>query len=254
MTINQTLAAHQEKTGKTKAIFTALAVTALLASAAAGGAGFMIYHEFSAIPAAARLTASHEASSQPAQNAAPATREGWVSTAPMYRPVAATSADRSDYQFADNTVLPPAAARRVIAAWVSNPLLPKIPAPLSPAASIPAAGLGATGGEVAEVRRALPVPVAIQTPPPEVRVASAVQVRAALPVDPEAVDGTDTAGSDASVEVENAPVRRAQPVTSGRRFDASSYLASQDATPVLHGEIVNPTSRAAGYHHDFRLP
>ena len=56
-TINQPLTSPEDKTSKTTLFFTALALAALMVSATVGGAAFIIYHEFSAMPEGAQ--ASH---------------------------------------------------------------------------------------------------------------------------------------------------------------------------------------------------
>ena len=278
-TINQPLISPEDRTRKSTVFFTALSLAALMVSATVGGAAFMIYHEFSTMPGAAQA-----ASARGLQTVALANFSDQAETAPMTRRVAAGSSDRSDYQYADNTVLPPAEARRVIAAWTSNPLLPRVPAPLAKADDIVASnaagendrppltdagshyivsqqtgqviGVDGSAGAAVEARRAatLPVAVAVQTPPPEVRVASAVQVRPAIPVNPDELDATATQYPGATDGSQYIPVRPAQPVATGRSFDAASYLANQDNVPVARAQAVNPTSRAMGYRQDFRLP
>ena len=275
-TINEPLTSPEDKTSKATVFFTALALSALMVSATVGGAAFIIYHEFTAMPDSAQAVVTRLPQTVRLAKSFPQEQ-----TAPLTRRVAAESSDRSDYQYADNTILPPAEARRVIAAWTSNPLLPRVPAPLANSDDVAATdsdsrppltdvgshyivsqrtgqviGVDGSASAAAEARveRAIPVAVAVQTPPPEVRVASAVPVRPAIPVnpdDPDAVSPQYPAATDGSQYV---PVRRAQPVTAGHSFDAASYLASQDSVPVLRAQAVNPTSRAAGYRHDFQLP
>ena len=116
-------------------------------------------------------------------------------------------------------------------------------------------GVDGSAGAAVEARQAqaIPVTVAVQTLPPEVRVASAVPVRAAIPVNPDEVDASNPQYLAVTDGAQYVPVRRAQPVTVGRAFDAASYLA-QDNVPVARAQAVNPTSRAAGYRHDFQLP
>ena len=271
-TINQPPTSPEDKTSKTTVFFTALALATLMVSATVGGAAFMIYHEFSAIPDGAQVVRGPQ-TTRLVKASAPA------ETGSMTRRVAAEASDRSDYQYADNTVLPPAEARRVIAAWTSNPVLPRVPAPLAKSDDSEPAdtadrppltdsgshyivsqrtgqviGVDGSAGAAIEARQAQAVPVAVQTPPPEVRVASAVPVRAALPVNPDEVVASDVQSSVVTNGAQYVPVRRAQPVTAGRSFDAASYLAAQDNVPVARAQAVNPTSRAAGYRHDFRLP
>ena len=278
-TINQPLTSPEDRTSKSAVFFTALSLAALMASATVGGAAFMIYHEFSTMPVAAQAV-----STRGPQTVRLASLSDQAETAPLTRRVAANSSDRSDYQYADNTVLPPAEARRVIAAWTSNPLLPRVPAPLAKADDNAPSdmvsendrppltdagshyivsqqtgqviGVDGSAGAAAEARRAaaIPVVVAVQTPPPEVRVASAVQVRPALPVNPDEVDATAAQYPGTTDGSQYLPVRRAEPVATGRSFDAASYLANQDNVPVARAQAVNPTSRALGYRHDFRLP
>ena len=278
-TINQPLTSPEDKTSKSTVFFTALSLAALMVSATVGGAAFIIYHEFSTMPGAAQA-----ASTQGPQTVRLAKLSDHAETAPMTRRVAAESSDRPDYQYADNTVLPPAEARRVIAAWTSNPLLPRVPAPLTKSDDIAAndsadegnrppltdagshyivsqntgqvIGVDGSAGAAVEARRAqaVQVAVAVQTPPPEVRVASAVQVRPALPVNPDEMEATAPQYPGATDGSQYVPVRRAQPVATGRSFDATSYLANQDNVPVARAQPVNPTSRALGYRHDFRLP
>ena len=277
-TINQPLTSPEEKTSKSAVFFTALALAALMVSATVGGAAFMIYHEFSAMPGATQTELSRGPQTVRLTRFSEQTE-----TAPLTRRVAAESSDHSDYRYADNTVLPPAEARRVISAWTSNPLLPRVPAPLAKSDDIAASdaagendrppltdagshyivsqrtgqviGVDGSAGAAIEARRAQAVPaaVAVQTPPPEVRVASAVQVRAALPVNPNDAD-TAPQYQDTTEGAQYVPTRRAQPVTAGRSFDANSYLANQDNVPVARAQAVNLTSRVSGYRHDFRLP
>ena len=272
-TINQPPTSPEDKTSKTTVFFTALALATLMVSATVGGAAFMIYHEFTAMPEAAQATRG-------AQTTRLFKPSAEAEAAPLTRRVAAEASDRSDYQYADNTVLPPAEARRVIAAWTSNPVLPRVPAPLAKSDDVAAVdasdrppltdagshyiisprtgqviGVDGSAGAEADARRAqmIPVPVAVQTPPAEVRVASAVAVRAAIPVNPDEADASTQQYPAVTDGAQYVPVRRAQPVTAGRSFDATSYLA-QDNVPVARAQAVNPTSRAAGYRHDFRLP
>ena len=187
-TTNDMPIAPEEKPAKSQMFFTALALSALMVSAVGGGAAFMIYHQFASMPASAQAQGE---------------RTEHLATVPMARPVVAAASERSDYRQVDNTVLPPAEARRVIAAWKSNPVVSNVPAPLAKTAEesseeannrppltdpdshyIVSAytgkviGVDGSAGAAAEVRRA----VAVQAPSPEVRTASAVQVRAALPV------------------------------------------------------------------------
>ena len=272
-TINQPPTSPEDKTSKTTVFFTALALAALMVSATVGGAAFMIYHEFTAMPEAAQAARGPQTTRLLKSSA-----QG--EAAPLTRRVAAEASDRSDYQYADNTVLPPAEARRVIAAWTSNPVLPRVPAPLATSDDVAVAdagdrppltdsgshyivsprtgqviGVDGSAGAAADARRAeaIPVAVAVQTPPPEVRVASAVPVRAAIPVSPDEADASNPQSPVVTDGTQYVPVRRAQPVTASRAFDATSYLA-QDNVPVARAQAVNPTSRAAGYRHDFRLP
>ena len=287
--------APEAKPGKTTLLFTALALATVMVSAAGGGAAFMLYHEFSATPDKPEASSVRGVRLDRLSGSAD---DRQTDSAPMTRPVAAEASDRSDYRFADNTILPPAEARRVIAAWTSNPVVSRVPAPLEPSADTAAVAnrpplndsgshyfVDAATGQVvgvdgsvsaaiearqaeaerqAEARRiqedkafrvqAVPVEVAVQTPP-EIRVASAVQVRAALPVNPDdTAVANDAPYVPASNSVQYVPVRRAQPVAAGRSFNAASFLASEDNRPVLRAQPVNPTSRAAGYRHDFQLP
>ena len=272
-TINQPPAPPEEKTSKTTVFFTALALAALMVSATVGGAAFIIYHEFSAMPDTAQTARGPQTTSL-------AKLSTQAEMAPMTRRVAAESSDRSDYQYADNTILPPAEARRVIAAWTSNPVLPRVPAPLAKSDNDETTdagdrppltdsgshyivsqrtgqviGVDGSAGAAVEARQAqaIPVAVAVQMPPPEVRVASAVPIRAALPVSPDEVDASNPQYPAVTDGAQYVPIRRAQPVAASRSFDAASYLA-QDNVPVARAQAVNPTSRAAGYRHDFRLP
>ena len=292
-TTNEPTIAPEEKSSKAGLFFTALALAALMVSAVVGGAAFTIYRQFSTMPGGEQASTAHQPpTTRLAKSSTRVNQDHPAGAVPMNRRVAAEASDRSDFRYADNTVLPPAAARRVIAAWRSNPVVSNVPPPLmktaqetsEEASNVPPEGapdrsnrvrltdpnsryiIGANGrvigvdgsaGAAAEARRQQAVPVAapVQTPPMEVRVAVPVQVRAAIPVTPGEEDVAAQAGdgygyTNASQYV---PVRRAQPaVANARSFDAASYLSRQDD---LRGQLnVNPTSRAAGYRYDFRLP
>ncbi len=260
----------EEKPAKSNLFFTALAFSALAVSAVGGGAAFMIYHQFSSMPAGTPVATT------------PGAQTEHLATVPMARPAAVQTEDRSDYRRVDNTVLRPAEARRVIAAWRSNPVVSTAPPPLTKTADEVSQGTGnrppltdpdshyivsaSTGrvigvdgsaGAAAEMRRAqaVPVAVAVQTPPPEVRVASAVQVRAAVPVVSGDEDTLDPQNSGFTNGVQVVPVRRAQSVATGRNFNAASYLAAEDDRLMSRAQaVVTPASRDNGYRHDFRLP
>ncbi len=274
-TFNDSLTAQEEKSRKSNLFFTALTLSALMVSAVGGGAAFMIYHEFAAMPGDAQAAVTHVPQTTRLTKLANASSlDRLAPTTPMNRPVAAESSDHSDFRYADNTVLPPAEARRVIAAWRSNPVVSNVPPALEklpdavteeaanrPPLTDPESHyiVSATTGQIvgvdgsvsaaAEARRQpAPVALAAQLPPPEVRVATPVQVRAALPVTPDDADASYTQDSIVPTAAQPVPVRHAQAVVTGRSFDAASYLASEDNRPVMRAQaIITPASRTAGY-------
>ena len=100
-----------------------------------------------------------------------------------------------------------------------------------------------------------PHAVAVQTPPPEVRVASPV-IEDGRPVyHGEAVSTVNTAGS------QYLPVRKALPVTPNttgavsRNFNAAEYMANDQDRPVLRAQaVVPPGARVVKTLRVYRLP
>ena len=252
------------RSSKAAQFFTALALAALLVGATGGGAAFMIYRSFNAMPSddAKLATARRPQTVQMAANRG---------TLPDHENI---TSDAPDFRRVDNTVLSPVAARRVIAAWRSNPVVSSAPAPLTTTpeeASVQASnrpplsdpesryivsaetgrvlGVDGTKGAQMEVRRA--EAVAIQNPNPEVRIATAVQVRRAQPVE----TGETEYGYVQDDNTRYVPVRRAQSAPAAGSFDATDYLAREDSRRMTaRGQAANPNSRAAGFRYDFSLP
>ncbi len=196
------------------------------------------------------------------------------------RRVAATAADASSYTFADNN-----GGQPTLPAKRQKPTASSVPAALATPVQTneePAAanslndpeshyivdsrtgrviGIDGTVGarhEAEEEQRLLnaaPRAVAVQTPPPEVRVASAV-LDAGQPVYQDAPPA-----SASQLGSQPVPVRRALPAnsdvteTNPRGFNVAAYLADDHNRPSLRAQPVNaPGVRTARAAHVFRLP
>ncbi len=258
-------------------LFFALTLLLVAIAVGFGGTALFVYHQFGDIhhPAAqaARGTAAdRRTAARPQQNAADESAQT--------RRVAALSSDQSQYTYADNNGGQPSApAKR------SRPTT-TVPAPLDPptrtvddadaaarlndpeshyivdARTGRVVGIDGSAGARREEEQArlesLDVPpraVAVQTPPPEVRVASPV-VEDGRPVyHGVAASTVSTAGS------QYLPVRRALPVTPGatdatvRNFNAAEYMANDQDRPVLRAQaVVPPGARVVKTVRTYRLP
>ncbi len=251
-------------------LFFALALLLVAIAIGFGGTALFVYHQFGDVhhPAA---QAAHRTAARPSQNA---TDEG-----SQTRRVAALPSDQSQYTYADNNDGQPSApAKR------SRPTS-TVPAPLDPpsrttddsdaarlndpeshyivdARTGRVIGIDGSAGARREEEQAqlqsLDVPpraFAVQTPPPEVRVASPVIADGRPVYHGEAVSTVSTAGS------QYLPVRRALLVTPGatnvvaRNFNAAEYMANDQDRPVLRAQaVIPPGARVVKTVRTYRLP
>ena len=260
-------------------MFFGLVLLTAAVGAGFGGTALIVYHQLGGSRPADLRTANltrveHKELARPVLPVAESTKD-----LPQTRRVAATSTDVPTYTYADNSAgqpsLPPKRQKTVanIPAALETSAEPQV-GPSAPdnlndpeshyivdARTGRVVGIDGTAGaqrEAGEQRRldAAPRAVAVQTPPLEVRVASAVMeegqpvYHGAQPIT------TNVPGS------QYVPVRRAKPVTAdsaaladARDFNVAAYLADDRSHPVSRAQPVYPASvRTARAIHVFRLP
>lgn len=233
-----------------------------------GGTALYVYHQFgdtrrpAAQPARGDV-AERRVQAQPARN-------GMDDNSPVRR-VAALPSDQPQYTYADNSGgLPSAPVKR-------PRQMVDVPAPLDPPAQAVdvadttarlndpesryivdsrtgrVVGIdGSAGARIEEDQEWLrqlsepPRAVAVQTPPPEVRIASPV-IEDGQPV----YHGTPASTVNAA-DSQYVPVRKALPVTI---FNAAEYLMNDQDRPVLRAQPVLPAgTRVVKTVHIYRLP
>ena len=261
-------------------VFFGFVLLALAIAAGFGGTALIVYHQLGGSRAVdVRVADRTKVERKEPLRLAPPISEG-ATERPQPRRVAVTASDASSYRYADNMdgqITSTAKRQRP----VSNvPAALEVPAragsepPASENLNDPESryivdsrtgkviGIDGTVGarhEAEEEQRridAAPRAIAIQTPVPEVRVASAV-VEDGQPVYHEAQPSYGSVGDPQYV-----PVRRAVPVTNEgsmenpRGFNVAEYLASDRRRPVLRAQPVNSagTRTVVRATHVFRLP
>ncbi len=230
-------------------LFFALTLLVVAVAAGFGGTALIVYRSLDSGHAqASRNVAERKAVNPSPDKSSAAKKDEGV------RPVAASHSDQPSYTYADNNGGQPSTPARRVRPGAS------VPAPLedtAPAASVPNPSIGlndpesqyivdsrtgrvvgidgSAGARREEEKRLLdaaPRAVAVQTPPPEVRVASAV-VEDGQGVIP-AASGT-----------QYLSVRRALPVTADaanagpRNFNVAEYMAGGQARPVMRAQPVS---------------
>ena len=250
-------------------LFFALTLLFVAIAAGFGGTALFVYHQFGDVRRSAQparsTAADHRPTGQPAQ--------GGADENPQPRRVAALPSDQPQYTYADNNGgQPTTPAKRV---RPTN----TVPAPLEASSGAPdvsgplndpesqyivdshtgrVVGIdGSAGARREEEQNRLqqlstpPRAVAVQTPPPEVRVAAPV-LEDGQPI----YHGVaNPAGS------QYLPVRKALPVTpagtdaTARTFNAGEYMMNDDDRPVLRAQAVVPDgARVVKTVRVYRLP
>ena len=239
-------------------MFFALMLLLIAVAVGFGGTALFVYHQFG--------EARHP--SQPARNVVVDRRlpvQGVARRSPELRRVASLSSDQPAYTYADNNDGQPTTPGQ------RAHLTSTVPAPLEAAAQAndpsdapvrlndpeshlildPRTGRvigidGSAGARREAQEENLQVPpapsrvVAVQTPPPEVRVASPVLADGIPVYHGTAVPPTNVASS------QYVPVRKALPVatdevgTPGRVFNAGEYMLNDQDRPVLRAQAVVP--------------
>ena len=260
-------------------IFFGLALLLLAVGLGFGGTALVVYHQLGGSrPADQRMAERARPDRKEAPRPAPVAA-GTVTDDAQPRRVAATMADASSYTFADNTGGQPSAPvkrQKPAAASVPGALATPAQSDEEPAANSSndpeshyivdsrtgcvigidgSAGARREAEEEQRLLNAAPRAVAVQTPPPEVRVASAV-TDAGQPIYHDVPSANIT-----QLGSENVPVRRAMPATpdfteaNPRGFNVADYLADDRNRPALRAQSVNaPGVRTARAAHVFRLP
>ena len=254
-------------------LFFALTLLCLAVAVGFGGTALFVYHQFGDVrrsaPAARNTVADHGVAAQSVQRTAGEKLQP--------RQVAALPSDQPQYTYADNEGGQPTspAKRARPATAVPVPLerssdAPDAPAPLNDPESHyivdshtgRVVGIdGSAGARREEEQDRLqqfstpPRAVAVQPPPPEVRVASPVLADGQPVYHGSAVPATDPANSP------YLPVRKALPVTpdensSGvRTFNAGEYMMNDEDRPVLRAQAVVPSgARVVKTLRVYRLP
>ncbi len=248
----------------------------LAVAAGFGGTALIVYHQ---------LGGSRSAESRIAERARPERKEAARPVTPVVgndnassqtRPVVAMPSDVPAYTYADNNNGQPSLPDK------RHKPVDSVPAALDTPTTEPTAtdnlndpeshyivdsrtgrvvGIDGTAGarrEAAEEQRRLdaaPRAVAVQTPEPEVRVASAVTEEG----QPVYHDATST-NANVSLGSQSVPVRRAMPVTADattepNRFNVAEYLADDQNRMSLRAQPAYPTgTRVARAARMFRLP
>lgn len=254
-------------------MFFGLALLVLAVAAGFGGTAVLVYHQLgSNRPVADRVRIERKDTARPSLPAV-------VKTEDQVQPrrVAATAADLPAYTYADNNGGQPSAPVKRQKPSANVPAALETPTQTDAARSLANSlndpeshyivdsrtgrviGIDGTEGArreaVEEQQRleAAPRAVAVQTPPPEVRVAAPV-MEYGQPIYHDAQSASvETSGS------QYVPVRRAMPVsasdTESRGFNVAEYLASDRNRPAFRAQPVNSVgSRTARTTHVFRLP
>ena len=256
-------------------MFFGLLLLVLAVAAGFGGTALIVYHQLGGSrPAEARV--AQRARSERKEAVRPVTAVAGNDNTSQTRPVAAIPSDVPAYTYADNNNGQPSLPDK------RQKPVANVPAALNTPTVEPATtdnlndpeshyivdsrtgrviGIDGTAGaqrEAAEEQRRLdaaPRAVAVQTPEPEVRVASAV-TEAGQPVYHDAAP----ANTSVSPGSQYIPVRRAMPVTADvatepNRFNVAEYLADDQNRPALRTQPVYPAStRVARAARTFRLP
>ena len=239
-------------------LFFGLLLLVVAVAAGFGGTALFVYHHLEGGRAPASRNLVERKGSAPNQDKVQIVKKEDNGT----RPVAAVSSDQPSYTYADNNAGQPSTPSKRVRSVASVPAALENVAP-QVGNSDPVAGLndpeshyitdartgrvvgidgsaGARREEEEEQRRIQEAPraVAVQTPVPEIRVASAV-VEDGLPV---YRDGQSLPATGAGAQY--LPVRRALPVTADttsvepRNFNVAEYLAEAQPRPVLRAQPV----------------
>ena len=268
-----TTAALGKTTRTVGKLFFALTLLCLAVAVGFGGTALFVYHQFgdvrrSAAPAHSTV-ADHGLAAQPAQRTAGEKLQP--------RQVVALPSDQPQYTYADNNGgQPTSPAKR------AHPTI-VVPAPLEKSSEFSDASgplndpesqyivdsrtgrvigidgsAGARREEEQDRLQQFSTPsraVAVQTPPPEVRVASPVLADGQPVYHGDTVPVANPAGS------QYLPVRKALPVTSAesnsavRTFNAGEYMMNDEDRPVLRAQAVVPSdTRVVKTARVYRLP
>lgn len=261
-------------------MFFGLVLLVLAVGAGFGGTALIVYHQLGSSRPPETRTADrvHTERKEPARPTQPVAEssDGLSQT----RRVAATSTDVPTYTYADNSAGQPSLPSKRQKPSANIPAALETPAVPDPDPTATAGlndpeshyivdartgrvvGIDGTAGarrEAEEEQRRLdaaPRAIAVQTPPPEVRVASAVME-----------DGQPVYHDSQPLSVnppgsQYIPVRKAMPVTAdgdasdrARNFNVAAYLADDRNRSVPRAQPVYPAgTRTARTTHVFRLP